>query len=161
MFWCSTLLYVPLYRNCCMFCQNGFPMSACSFSCKCYCGIYFDCCTYSDTGALHGLYTGVCLECGDPGNWSPWFPMTDLGLLFLRVYIDLLVCLGCGIFKNGGVPVTLAILVIGHQCRVMKEFVIPSCPVLTTSRGFVVGLGRLSGIAFIINAGEVGLGCLL
>ena len=30
---------------------------------------------YSDTGALHGLYTGVCLEHGDPGDWSPWFPM--------------------------------------------------------------------------------------
>ena len=36
----------------------------------------------------------------------------------------------------------------------------PSCPVLTMSRGFVVGPGQLSGIAFIINAGEVGLGCL-
>ena len=44
---------------------------------------------------------------------------------------------------------------------VMKEFVFPSCPVLTTSRGFVVGPGRLSGIVFIINACEVGLGCLL
>ena len=44
---------------------------------------------------------------------------------------------------------------------VMKEFVFPSCPVLTMSRGFVVGPGWLSGIAFIINAGEVGLGCLL
>ena len=42
----------------------------------------------------------------------------------------------------------------------MKEFVFPSCPVLTTSRGFVVGPGRLSRIAFIINAGDVGLGCL-
>ena len=42
----------------------------------------------------------------------------------------------------------------------MKEFMFPSCPVLTTSRGFVVGPGRSSGIAFIINAGEVGLGCL-
>ena len=37
----------------------------------------------------------------------------------------------------------------------------PSCPVLTMSRGFIVGPGRLSGIAFIINAGEVGLSCLL
>ena len=35
----------------------------------------------------------------------------------------------------------------------------PSCPVLTTSRGFVVGPGWLSGIAFIINAGDIGLGC--
>ena len=43
---------------------------------------------------------------------------------------------------------------------VMKEFVFPSCPVLTKSRGFVVGPGRLSGIAFIINTGDVGLGCL-
>ena len=37
----------------------------------------------------------------------------------------------------------------------------PSCPVLTMSRGFVVGPGRLSGIVFIINVGDVGLGCLL
>ena len=44
---------------------------------------------------------------------------------------------------------------------VMKEFVFPSYPVLTMSRGFVVVPGRLSGIAFIINAGDVGLGCLL
>ena len=36
----------------------------------------------------------------------------------------------------------------------------PSCPVLTTSGGFVVVASRLSGIAFIINAGDVGLGCL-
>ena len=42
----------------------------------------------------------------------------------------------------------------------MKEFVFPSCPVLTTSSGFVVSPGRLSGIEFIINAGEVGLNCL-
>ena len=42
----------------------------------------------------------------------------------------------------------------------MKEFVFPSYLVLTTSRGFVVGPGQLSGIAFIINAGDVGLGCL-
>ena len=42
---------------------------------------------------------------------------------------------------------------------VMKEFVLPSCPVLTTSKGFTVGPGRLSGIAFIVNAGDVGLGC--
>ena len=52
-------------------CQNGFPMSACSFNCNCYCRIYFYCCMYSDTGALHGLYTDVCLEHGDPGDWSP------------------------------------------------------------------------------------------
>ena len=44
---------------------------------------------------------------------------------------------------------------------VMKELVFPSCPVLTMSRGFAVGPGQLSGIAFIINAGEVGLSCLL
>ena len=29
----------------------------------------------------------------------------------------------------------------------------------TTSRGFVVGPGRLSGIVFIINAGEVVISC--
>ena len=23
------------------------------------------------TGALRGSYTGACLECGGPGNWSP------------------------------------------------------------------------------------------
>ena len=27
------------------------------------------------------------------------------------------------------------------------------------SKGFIVGSGRLSGISFIINAGDVGLGC--
>ena len=43
----------------------------------------------------------------------------------------------------------------------MKEFVLPSCPVLTMSRGFAVGPGQLSGIAFIINAGDVGLGYFL
>ena len=43
----------------------------------------------------------------------------------------------------------------------MKEFVLPSCPVLTTSKGFAVGPGQLSRIAFIINAGDVGLGCFL
>ena len=43
----------------------------------------------------------------------------------------------------------------------MKEFVFPSCPMLTTSRGFIVVPGRLSGIAFIINAGDDSLGCLL
>ena len=37
----------------------------------------------------------------------------------------------------------------------------PSCPVLTMSRGFIAGPGQLSGIAFIINAGDVGLGCFL
>ena len=42
----------------------------------------------------------------------------------------------------------------------MKEFVFLSCPVLTMSRGLVVGPGWLSGIAFIINAGDVGLGYL-
>ena len=36
----------------------------------------------------------------------------------------------------------------------------PSCAMLTMNRGFVVGPGWLSGIAFIINAGEVGLSCL-
>ena len=41
----------------------------------------------------------------------------------------------------------------------MKEFVLPSCPVLTTSKGFAVGPGQLSGIVFIVNAGDVGLGC--
>ena len=34
------------------------------------------------------------------------------------------------------------------------------CSVLIMSRGFIVGLGRLSGIVFIINTGEVGLPCL-
>ena len=29
------------------------------------------------------------------------------------------------------------------------------------SKGFAVGPGRLSGIAFIMNAGDVGLGCFL
>ena len=41
----------------------------------------------------------------------------------------------------------------------MKEFVLPSCPVMTTSKGFAVGPGRLSGIVFIVNAVDVGLGC--
>ena len=39
------------------------------------------------------------------------------------------------------------------------ERVLPSCPVLTMSRGFAVGPGQLSGIAFIVNAGDVGLSC--
>ena len=39
----------------------------------------------------------------------------------------------------------------------MKELMLPSCPVLTMSKGFAVGPGRLSGIAFIMNAGDVGL----
>ena len=43
----------------------------------------------------------------------------------------------------------------------MKELVLPSCLVLTMSRGMAVGPGRLSGIAFIVNAGDVGLGCFL
>ena len=44
---------------------------------------------------------------------------------------------------------------------VMKDFVLPSCPVLTMSRGFAVGPGQLSGIVFIVNAGDIALGCLL
>ena len=43
----------------------------------------------------------------------------------------------------------------------MKEFVLPSCPVLTMSKGFTVGPGQLSGIAFIMNTGDVGLCCFL
>ena len=43
----------------------------------------------------------------------------------------------------------------------MKEFVLPTCPVLTTSKGFAVGPGQLSEIAIIINACDVGLGCFL
>ena len=84
MFWCNTLLYVPLYHNCCSFCWSGFPMSACGFSCSYYCSIYSDWCTYSDTGALCGLYISICLEHGNPGDWSPWFLVMDLGLLFLQ-----------------------------------------------------------------------------
>ena len=34
----------------------------------------------------------------------------------------------------------------------MKEFVFPSCPVLTMSIGFIAGPGQLSGVVFIINA---------
>ena len=51
--------------------SEWFSMSACGFSYNCYCRIYFDCCTYSDTGGLRDLYTGIYLECGDPGNWLP------------------------------------------------------------------------------------------
>ena len=79
---------------------------------------------------------------------------------FYEPSIDLLVCLGYGAFKSDGVPITLVILVISQQCWCYERDVFPSCPVLTMSRRFVVGPGRLSGIAFIINAGEVGLGCL-
>ena len=43
----------------------------------------------------------------------------------------------------------------------MKEVMLPPCPVLTMSKGFAVGPGHLSGIAFIMNAGDVGLGCFL
>ena len=59
-------------------------MSACSFSCSCYCKIYFDCCTYSGTGALRSLCTGVFSEYGDLGDWSPLYPVLGLGLLFLQ-----------------------------------------------------------------------------
>ena len=43
----------------------------------------------------------------------------------------------------------------------MKEFVLPSCPVLTMSKGFAVGPGQLSGIVFIMNDGDAGLHCFL
>ena len=43
----------------------------------------------------------------------------------------------------------------------MKEFVLPSCPVLTMSRGFAVDPGWLSGIALIMNDGDGDLGCFL
>ena len=43
----------------------------------------------------------------------------------------------------------------------MKEFMLPSCPVLPMSRGFAVGPGWLSGIVFIINDGDAGLCCYL
>ena len=80
---------------------------------------------------------------------------------FYEPGIDLLVSLGYGVFKSGGVPITLAILVTSHQCWCYEGFVFPSCPMLTMSRGFVVGPDRLSGIAFIINAGDISFGCLL
>ena len=86
MFWCSILLYVPLCHNCCMFCRCGFPMSACNFGCSCYCRIYFDCCMYCDTGAPLGSYSGICLERGNLGDWSLWFPVSDLGLLCLQAW---------------------------------------------------------------------------
>ena len=41
----------------------------------------------------------------------------------------------------------------------MKELMLPSFPVLTMSRGFIVGPGRLSGIVFIVNDGDAGLCC--
>ena len=63
--------------------------------------------------------------------------------------VYLLICFGYDVFKGNSVPVTLA---IGHQVCFIKEFVLPSCPVLTTSKGFAVGPG-------IVKAGDVGLGC--
>ena len=42
---------------------------------------------------------------------------------------------------------------------VMKEFMLPSLPMLTMSRGLAISPGWLSGIAFIMNEGDAGLGC--
>ena len=84
----------------------------------------------------------------------PWFAISmSLALICLSV--------------SGMVFSKAMVFLLPWQCwrlvasvGVMKELVFPSCPVLTTSRGFVVVPSQLSGIAFIINAGDVGLGLL-
>ena len=87
-------------------------------------------------------------------NDGPWFAIsTSLVLICLSVS-------GMVFSKVTVFPLPWRFWQLVASVGVMKEFVFPSCPVLTTSRGFVVGPGRLSGIAFIINAGEVGLSCL-
>ena len=87
-------------------------------------------------------------------NDGPWFAIsTSLALICLSVS-------GMVFSKAMVFPLPWQFWQLVASVGVMKEFVFPSCPVLTTSRGFVVGPGQLSGIVFIINAGEVGLGCL-
>ena len=136
-------------------------MSACSFGCSCYCRICSDLRTYSGTGVLRGLYTGVCRECGDPGDWSPWFPVLGLDLLFLQAWHWSACWSQVWCFQKAMVfPLPWRFWWLVASVGVMKEFVFPSCPMLTMSRGFVVGPGQLSGIAFITNAGDVGLSCL-
>ena len=43
--------------------------------------------------------------------------------------VDLLICLGCGVFEGNGVPVTLTILATGHQgwCYERVNVTIMSC----------------------------------
>ena len=89
----------------------------------------------------------VCLECGESGqlvtmvsNDGPWFAISMSlalicfsvsGMVFSKVMVFLLPWQFWRLVTSVGV---------------MKEFVFPSCPVLTTRR-FVVGPGQLSGQA--------------
>ena len=86
---------------------------------------------------------------------GPWFAIsTSLALLCLSVS-------GRVFSKATMFPLLWRFWGLVASVSVIKEFMCLSCPVLTTSRGFIVGPGRLSGIVFIIKAGEVGLNCLL
>ena len=88
-------------------------------------------------------------------NGGPWFAISmSLALICLSA-------LGMLFSKATVFPLPWQFWRLVTRVGVMKEFVLPSCPVLTTSRGFTVGPGWLSGIAFIVNAGDVGLSCFL
>ena len=78
---------------------------------------------------------------------------------FCQPGIDLLIRLRCVVFESNSVPVILAILVVGHQgwCYERVCVIIMSC--VDYKQGFAVVPGRLSGIAFIVNDGDAGLGC--
>ena len=88
-------------------------------------------------------------------NDGPWFAIsTSLVLICLSAS-------GMMFSKATVFPLPWRFWLLVARVGVMKEFMLPSCPVLTMSKGFTVGPGQLSGIAFIVNAGDVGLGCFL
>ena len=86
-------------------------------------------------------------------NGGPWFAISPSLVLIC------LSALGMLFSKAMVFPLPWQFWRLVTKVGVMKEFVLASCPMLTTSRGFTVGPGQLSGIAFIMNAGDVGLGC--
>ena len=88
----------------------------------------------SDVGPWFGSYTSLVLIC-----------LSVSGMVFSKATVF---------------PLPWQFWRLVTSVGVMIEFVFPSCPVFTMSRGFVVGPGQFPGITFIINAGEVGLGCL-
>ena len=105
---------------------------------------------------LASVWNGVIWATGHHG-----FQCWALICYFYKPGIDLLVSLGYGVFSIAMVfPLPWPFWRLVTSVGVMKEFVFPSCPVLTMSRGFIAGPGWLSGVVFIINAGDVGLGCL-
>ena len=84
---------------------------------------------------------------------GPWFAIS-MSLALICLSASGMVFLKATVF-----PLPWQFWQLVASVGVMKELMFPSCPVLTTSRGFVIGPDRLSGIVFNINAGEVGLGC--